>query len=138
MDLKEEQITVIVADDDQRFRENACKLLEARGFVVLAAAGGEECLRLLGEVECDVVVLDQKMPGMNGIETLKAIKKCDRPPEVIMLTGHASVDDAVEGVYLGANEYLLKPTTTEHLADKILGACERRRERFRRGAAGNA
>jgi len=132
-------VRVLIVDDEERFRTTLTKLLTVKGLDVRAVGSGLEALEDLGREPRDVILLDVKMPGMNGIEALAAIKKIDPNVEVIILTGHASVDAAVEIMRLGGNEYLLKPCPTEELLDKIEAAWEKkktREERLRQAAAG--
>lgn len=124
-----EHISVLVVDDDERFRRNAVRLLGAKGFAAHGVESGNACLEVLECRDFNVVVLDQKMPGMSGLETLRAIREQGGSTEVVFLTGHASVDDAVDGMYLGAADYLLKPVDTEQLADKIRAVWERKQEK---------
>jgi DNA-binding NtrC family response regulator len=93
---------------------------------VRSAHSGEEALQLLEEAPADVVVLDVKMPGMGGIPTLREIKKRFPLTEVILLTGHASVEVAIEGMQLGAFDYLMKPVELDELLYKIQDAQERK------------
>lgn len=112
-------IHILLVDDEDDFRATLAKRLARRGFYVLDASRGEEALQLLGEQPVDVVVLDVKMPGMDGIETLRHIKERYPGIEVIMLTGHATAGDGVEGIKSGAFDYLSKPIEIEHLCGKI-------------------
>jgi DNA-binding NtrC family response regulator len=111
---------VLLVDDEAPFVEALAKRLEKRGVTITTAMSGPEALEKLKEKSnLDIVVLDVKMPGMDGIETLKAIK-AERPMvEVIMLTGHATVESAIEGMKLGALDYLMKPCEMETLLVKL-------------------
>ncbi len=116
---------ILIVDDEERFRLTLSKRLAERGLEVGATVGtGMEALQEIKEKAYDVVVLDVKMPGMDGIQTLREIKKINPPIEVILLTGHASVDSAVDGMRLGAYDYLMKPCEIEVLLEKINGAYE--------------
>jgi YesN/AraC family two-component response regulator len=95
-------------------------------LTVLAAESGEEALKLLGEHPVDVVVLDVRMPGMDGLAATQAIKLSHPLVEVILLTGHASLDSSREGMALGAFDYLLKPTKIDDLVYKIEDAHSRK------------
>ncbi len=125
-----EPIAILVVDDERAFTEILAQHLSKKGFAVKSAADGLTGLKLLAENEAfEVVVLDIAMPGMNGIETLKAMKK-ERPlVEVIMLTGHATVSTAVEAIKQGAFKYLLKPCDVEDLRAFIDAAVSHRRNR---------
>jgi DNA-binding NtrC family response regulator len=94
--------------------------------MVLPAYSGREALEKLEKNGVDVVILDVKMPGMDGIETLREIKKIHPLVEVIMLTGHATVETAVEGMRLGAFDYLMKPCEIEELLAKVAEAKEKK------------
>ena len=116
---------ILIVDDEERFRLTLGKRLAERGLEVGATVGtGMEALQELRENAYDVVVLDVKMPGLDGIQTLEEIKKINPHIEVLLLTGHASVDAAVDGMRLGAYDYLMKPCEIEVLLDKITGAYE--------------
>ncbi|RLB36829.1 MAG: response regulator, partial [Deltaproteobacteria bacterium] len=120
---------VMIVDDEAPFVETMTKRLEKRDLRILSALSGEEALEKLGKNQnTDVVILDVKMPGMDGVETLKRIKRDFPLIEVIMLTGHGTIESAIEGMKLGAFDYLLKPCEIEDLQAKILQAVEKRRE----------
>ena len=121
-----EEIKVLVVDDEERFRTTLAKLLTAKGMTVSVAGGGEEALEILRATPHDSVLLDVKMPGMSGQQTLPEIKKIDPDIEVIILTGHASVDIAAEMIAHGGTDYLLKPYPMEELLDIIHIAYDRR------------
>ncbi len=126
---------VLVVDDEERFRTNLVRLLTAAGLEVAAAGGGREALEMLQQVAYDVALVDIRMPGLDGLETLAQIKQISPGTEVIMLTGHASVDAAVEINRLGAYDYLLKPCPLEELLLKIEAAYEKKVEREKRPKA---
>jgi len=117
---------VLIVDDEERFRTTLRKLLAVAGVEATTAGSGLEALQKLEKTVYDVILLDVKMPEMNGLEVLAKIKKADPDIEVIMLTGHASVDVAVEIMKLGGYEYLLKPCPLEDLMVKIDAAYERK------------
>jgi two-component system NtrC family sensor kinase len=120
-----ENIRVLLVDDEDDFRQTVAKRLIKRGINAKQAASGEDCLNALENETADVVVLDVKMPGMDGIETLHHIKKGHPKTEVIMLTGHATTQDGVDGIKSGAFDYLSKPIELEHLLGKIRQAHEK-------------
>jgi len=122
-----EEIKVLVVDDEERFRNTLGKLLTAQGMVVTIAGGGEEALEILRGAPHDIVLLDVKMPGMSGQQTLLEIKKLDPDIEVIILTGHASVDIAAEMMAHGGSDYLLKPYPMDELLGIIHIAYDRRK-----------
>ncbi|MGD2016383.1 MAG: response regulator, partial [Desulfobacterales bacterium] len=102
------------------------------GEFVTPAHSGQECLQVLEKKEIDVVILDILMPGMDGIATLKEIKRRFPLVEVIMLTGHGTTESAVQGLKLGAFDYLLKPARFEELTAKLEAARKRKDEQAER------
>lgn len=111
---------ILLVDDEAPFVEALAKRLEKRGVTVSTAMSGPEALEKLNKKpNLDIVVLDVKMPGMDGITTLKAIKAARPMVEVIMLTGHATVESAIEGMKFGALDYLMKPCEMEMLLAKL-------------------
>jgi len=117
---------VLLVDDEVPFVETMSKRLSKRQLMVLPAYSGREALEKLEKNAVDVVILDVKMPGMDGIETLREIKKAHPLVEVIMLTGHATIETAVEGMRLGAFDYLMKPCEIEQLLAKVGEAKEKK------------
>ena len=113
---------ILLVDDEVVFTSNMSKLLTSRGYRVSAVNDGQSAIRALQENGYDVVVLDLKMPGMDGITTLKEIKKLGLFTETLILTGHGSIDTALEALKLGAYDYLTKPCEIEDLVEKIEGA----------------
>ena len=122
-----EVIKVLVVDDEERFRTTLGKLLASHGMTVATADGGVNALDILQKDPHDIVLLDVKMPGMSGQETLREIKKLDPDIEVIILTGHASVDIAAEMMAHGGSDYLLKPYPMDELLGIIHIAYDRRK-----------
>ncbi|UCB48894.1 MAG: response regulator [Deltaproteobacteria bacterium] len=120
-----DDISVLLVDDEDEFRQTIAKRLAKRGFTLEQARNGEACLSMLENKSIDVVVLDVRMPGMNGIEVLNHIKGRYPKTEVILLTGHATTEDGVEGIKSGAFDYLMKPIKLEHLLGKIRQAWEK-------------
>ena len=111
---------VLLVDDEVSFVETMAKRLNKRNIQILQANSGEEGLeKLKSNPNLDVVVLDVKMPGMDGLETLRHMKRVSPVTEVIMLTGHATVDSAINGMKMGAYDYLNKPCDIENLVSKI-------------------
>jgi DNA-binding NtrC family response regulator len=117
---------VLLVDDEVPFVETMTKRLSKRQVMVLPAYSGREALEKLAKNAVDVVILDVKMPGMDGIETLREIKKTHPLVEVVMLTGHATVETAVEGMRLGAFDYLMKPCEIEELLAKVKEAKDKK------------
>jgi DNA-binding NtrC family response regulator len=112
-------IRLLLVDDERSFVEPMQKRLGVRGFEVRMANSGPAALAELAREAIDVVVLDVKMPGMDGIETIRAIKERHPLVEVILLTGHANLEASLEGMALGAFDYLLKPVGIDELVYKI-------------------
>ena len=117
---------ILVVDDEVVFTTNMSKLLSHRGYRVSTANSGQSAIGLLEEKAFDVVVLDLKMPGMDGLTTLKEIKKLGLFTETLILTGHGSIDTALEAIKLGAYDYLTKPCEVDELVAKIEGAWVKR------------
>jgi len=112
-------IRLLLVDDETDFRQAVARRLSRRGFEPLQAGNGAECLSILSQIAVDVVVLDVKMPEIDGIEVLRRIKVQHVKIEVILLTGQASASDGVEGIKSGAFDYLSKPVELDHLITKI-------------------
>jgi DNA-binding NtrC family response regulator len=123
---------VLIVDDEVDFVEMLSLRLEEADEKVVPAYNGRECLEILNKLDIDVVILDIKMPGMDGIQTLREIKKSFPLVEVIMLTGHGTTETAVEGMKLGAFDYLLKPTDFQDLLEKLENARKRKDEQEER------
>jgi DNA-binding NtrC family response regulator len=121
-----ETMKLMLVDDEERFLATTQKLLLKKGLEVMTAASGPEALDLLRNHIIHVVILDVKMPGMDGIETLREIKHAHPLVEVIMLTGHATVESAIEGLKAGAMDYLIKPADMEEIISKAGEAFEKR------------
>jgi DNA-binding NtrC family response regulator len=120
---------ILLVDDEERFRANLLKMLVAQGLTVSATASGAEALAELKLQPYDVVVLDIRMPGMDGLSTLAEIKKIAPFVEVIILSGHASMDAAMQINRLGGYDYLMKPCPLDELLLKIEAAFEKKVER---------
>jgi two-component system, OmpR family, response regulator len=117
---------VLFVDDDVPFTRNLVWLLSRRGYEVSAVNDGTSAIQIVEKQEFDVVVLDRKMPGIDGIATLKELKKKKPDLEVVILTGAASVDSALDGIELGAYDYITKPIQLSELEEKIGQAFERK------------
>jgi DNA-binding NtrC family response regulator len=119
---------VLLVDDENAFVETMTKRLVKRELLVLTAFSGKEGLdQLKKNPSTEVVILDVKMPGMDGIETLKEMKRSYPLVEVIMLTGHATVESAIEGMKMGAFDYLMKPCDMDTLMSKVTEAAAKKR-----------
>jgi DNA-binding NtrC family response regulator len=119
-------IRVLLVDDEASFVETLSKRLVLRRLDVLTAASADEALAILDREQIDVVVLDVRMPGIGGIEATRMIRKAHPSVEVILLTGHASLEASMEGMTMGAFDYLLKPVSIDELLFKIEDADRRR------------
>jgi len=121
-----EKMKMMLVDDEERFLATTQKLLAKNDIEVVTATSGQEALEILRQKNVHVVILDVKMPGMDGIATLKEIKNRFPMVEVIMLTGHATVESAIEGLKSGATDYLMKPTGIDELIDRAEEAFRKR------------
>ena len=113
------KVKVLLADDETSFAGALKERLEIRGFNVFIADDGKKALECLHENKIDVAVLDVMMPELTGTEVLKEIRKTDPLVQVVLLTGHGTVKNAVEGMKLGAYDYLLKPVEIDSLCTKL-------------------
>ena len=118
---------ILLVDDEKTMVKYLSKQLVKKGFDIRVAYNGLDALEQVKAADFDVVLLDVLMPGMNGIETLKEIKKIKPQTEVIMLTGHASVEVGIEGMKAGAFNYIMKPFDPNELVAEINLAFEQRR-----------
>jgi len=120
---------ILIVDDETAFADITAKRLAQRGFSVETANDGPRAIRIVEDKEdLDVVILDVKMPGMDGLEVLKAIMSVRPILRVLLLTGHGTVESAVQGIKHGAYDYLLKPADIEALTSKIGAAAAEKRE----------
>ncbi|MFO7727596.1 MAG: response regulator [Desulfonatronovibrio sp.] len=120
------KIKVLVVDDEKIFLDTLTQRLQTRGFDVQGVTSGEDCLDIMSRQSFEAVVLDFKMPYLSGLEVLKEIRKNWPETPVIMLTGHASAEAGINGLKLGAFDYLIKPSPVEELVRKIYQAVESR------------
>lgn len=112
--------SILVVDDETDFLETIVKRFQKRNIDTVGVTSGEKALELMKERMFDVVLLDIKMPGgMDGIQTLREMKRIQPLTEVILLTGHASVETSIEGLKLGAFDYILKPAKLEDILVKV-------------------
>jgi DNA-binding NtrC family response regulator len=123
---------VLIVDDEADFLEALAERLALRDLDVETAPSGEEALALVRSYNFDVVVLDVLMTGMSGIDTLSEIKSLKPSTEVIMLTGHATVQTAIDGLKLGAIDFIIKPCDADVLVAKIAEASARKNEKDER------
>lgn len=121
-----QRLRVLVVDDEIDFLEAFVDRLKMRDIDVFGVESGEKAIELLDKQNFDVAILDVKMPGMDGIETLREMKRKMPLMEVIMLTGHASVESGIEGMKLGAYDYIIKPADIDELMEKMRKAHEKK------------
>lgn len=126
-EIKTGKIRVLLVDDEEGYVNVLSNRLKKRGFDVTGTYGGTEALQALRKNEFDVAVLDLKMEDMDGLEVLDIFKRMDPQMEVIMLTGHGSQTAAVQGMEMGAYDYLTKPCEFESLLEKIESASRKQK-----------
>ncbi len=110
---------ILLVDDDTEFTEILSERMEAKGLAVDTAENGQTALKKIQEASYDAIILDLAMPGMDGIETLKLLLKKQPDLQVILLTGHATVQKGVEAIKLGAMDFIEKPADLQKLLEKI-------------------
>lgn len=123
-----EKMKMMLVDDEVRFLSTTSKLLKKKGYEVFTATNGLEALETIKKNRIHVVILDVKMPGMDGNDILREIKRLYPLVEVIMLTGHATVESAVDGLKTGACDYMMKPADIDDLIAKAKAAFARRQD----------
>jgi two-component system OmpR family response regulator len=121
-----EPFRVLVVDDEEDFLETIVKRLQRRDIDCMGVDSGQKALQRLDSEAFDVILLDVRMPGMDGIEALTEVKKKWPLREVILLTGHGSVESGIQGMQLGAFDYVMKPTDIDELIEKIRQAYDRK------------
>ncbi|MBA4392642.1 MAG: two-component system response regulator [Desulfobacca sp.] len=117
---------VLIVDDEEAFANNIAKLISKRGYDIQAVYNGQSAINALDEGDFDVIILDLKMPGLDGLSTLKIIKGKKPSVEVIILTGHGSMDSGIDGIQLGAFDFLMKPVRFDDLYEKVRQAFQRK------------
>lgn len=120
--MSEPKIKLLICDDEIKFLDSIAQRLELRDFDVTKAASGQAAVEAAQQGGFDLALLDLKMPGMNGIEVLEILKREHKYLEVIILTGHGSIDSAVESTKLGAFSYLSKPYELDNLLEILKDA----------------
>lgn len=120
------KIRLLIVDDEVKFLDSIAQRLELRDFDVTKATDGRQALEIAGREKFDLVLLDLKMPGLNGKQVLEILKREHKFLEVIILTGHGSLDSAVECTRLGAFDYLPKPYELDSLLEKMQKAYQTR------------
>ncbi len=123
---KEPEAKVLLVDDEQDFLETLSNRLELRGLKVSTVTSGEQAIVEAKEQDFDAIIVDLSMPGIDGLETLKRIKADNPHAEIIMLTGHASVQSGVEAMKMGAEDFLQKPVELSELMSKISQAKDKK------------
>lgn len=112
-------IQVLVVDDEDDYRDTLVKRMRRRNYTVRGARDGQEALAMMDETPADLVLLDMRMPRMNGLQTLLALKQSHPATRVILVTGHACAETARHGLLHGAYDYMLKPVTLDQIMAKI-------------------
>ncbi len=113
------KIKILLIDDENEFTSTLAERLEIRGYDAKTTDSGEAGIELIQNENFDIAILDLMMPGMSGIETLRQIKIINTALPVILLTGHGSTKEGVEGMRIGAADYLMKPLDINDLMEKI-------------------
>lgn len=124
--MSEDKINILIVDDEEMFLNSIKTRLETRDFNVVAVDRGEKAIVEAKKHSFDVALVDLKMPGIDGEETLKELKKVDKWLEVVILTGHGSIESAVECTKHGAYEYLQKPCKLDELLEALKNAYQKR------------
>jgi DNA-binding response OmpR family regulator len=114
-----DNINILLIDDEIEFVETLAERFELRGYVSKIAGDGESGISMITKEPFDIVILDLMMPGLSGLDTLRQIKDIDKTLPVIMLTGHGSTKDGMEGMRMGAFDFLMKPLDINELLEKI-------------------
>ena len=122
----EKKISLLFADDEEKFLESMTKRLEARDFNVIAVFRGDKALEAARNNPVDIALLDLRMPGLQGEETLKALKQEHPWMEIVILTGHGNIASAVECTKMGAHSYLQKPCDLDQLLEVLKEAYKKR------------
>jgi len=120
------QINLLIVDDEEQFLKSMTRRLEVRDFNVIAVDRGEKAIQAAREHPIDIALVDLRMPGMNGEQTLEILKKQHQWMEVVILTGHGSIDSAVECTKSGAYSYLQKPCEWERLLSVLAEAYKKK------------
>ena len=117
---------ILLVDDEKKFLDAMSARMEARGMEVSTSESAEEALDMLAKEAYDAVILDLRMPEMDGIEALKRMKEKRPEVQIILLTGHATVEEGVEAIKLGAMDFLEKPADLDAISEKIKKAKEKK------------
>ncbi|MFQ3661501.1 MAG: response regulator transcription factor [Chloroflexaceae bacterium] len=125
---------VLVVDDEQNIRLTLSALLSRAGYVVTAAATGEEAVALFDRQRFDLMLVDLQMPGINGIQVVEALRQRNLDTMVIVLTGHGSLETAIEGMHQGIFDYMLKTSDPEQILERVAAGLAERARRLRQSA----
>jgi DNA-binding NtrC family response regulator len=124
--MPDDSISILIVDDEEEFLTSMRKRLDVRGFKVLTAENGETAIACAKNNPIDIALVDLKMPGISGEETLKRLKKAHEWMEIVIITGHGSVESAVECIKIGAYSYLQKPCSLENLLEVLVNAYKKK------------
>lgn len=124
--MEETPINLLIVDDEEQFLESISKRLNVRGFNVIAVDRGEKAIAVAKENPIDIALVDLKMPGINGEETLRRLKEVYQWLEIVILTGHGSVESAADCTRKGAYSYLQKPCELEKLLEVLINAYKKK------------
>jgi DNA-binding NtrC family response regulator len=124
--MNKNKINLLIVDDEEQFLSSISKSLEVRDFNVIAVNRGEKAIQAAREKPIDIALVDLKMPGISGEETLKALKKEHKWMEIVILTGHGSIESAVETTKSGAYSYLQKPCKLDDLLEALKEAYKKK------------
>jgi len=124
--MAKEKINLLIVDDEEQFLKSMTKRLQVRDFQVIAVDRGDKAIEAAKQHPIDVALVDLKMPGINGEETLRALKEQHPWMEVVILTGHGSIDSAVECTRIGAHSYLQKPCEFDRLLSVLADAYKKK------------
>ncbi len=117
-------LKILLVDDEAEFANTLAERLHLRGIIAAVATDGETALQVIEQNHPHAIVLDLKMPGLSGMEVLKEIRKSSKSIPVILLTGHGSTKEGIEGMQLGAFDYLIKPIDIDELIQVLNSAIE--------------
>ncbi len=120
--MENQKIKILLIDDEEEFISTLAERLELRGYQCQTAGDGESGIQMIENERFDIAILDLMMPGLNGLNTLRQIKEITKELPVILLTGHGSTKDGMEGMRIGAFDFLIKPLDIYALIDKIKSA----------------
>jgi DNA-binding response OmpR family regulator len=123
--MRPDPIKVLLIDDEEEFTSTLAERLEIRGYTAVTAGDGEQGIQAVMSQDFDIAILDLMMPGMNGLDALKQIKSIEPDLPVILLTGHGSTKEGMEGMRIGAADYLMKPLDINELLEKIKQATKK-------------